>query len=74
MRRRVHVVPQTHWDAEVFISREQTLSIGTANLAHELRLLHEQPGTTFVLDQGCLVEPVWERHPELREPIRRFVR
>ena len=74
MRRRVHVVPQTHWDAEVFISREQTLSIGIANLAHELRLLREQPGTTFVLDQGCLVEPVWERYPELREPIRRFVR
>lgn len=74
MRRRVHVVPQTHWDAEVFISREQTLAIGIANLAHELRLLAEQPGTTFVLDQGCLVEPVWERHPELREPIRRFLR
>jgi alpha-mannosidase len=74
MKRRVHVIPQTHWDAEVFISREETLAIGTGNLAHELRLLAEQPGTTFVLDQGCLVEPVWERNPELREPIRRFVR
>ncbi len=73
MKRRVHVIPQTHWDAEVFISREETLAIGIANLAHELRLLAEQPGTTFVLDQACLLEPVLERHPELGEPIRRFV-
>lgn len=73
MRRRVHVVPQTHWDAEVFISREETLAIGISNLALALRLLADQPGATFVLDQACFVEPALERHPEFVEPVRRFV-
>jgi alpha-mannosidase len=73
-RRRVHVIPQTHYDAEVFLSREETFEIGFRNIELALRLLAEDPAYTFALDQVCYVRPYLERYPEKRDEILRCAR
>jgi len=73
-RRRVHVVPQTHYDAEVFLTREETFEMGFRNIELALRLLESNPSYTFALDQVCYVRPYLERYPEKREQFMRLVR
>jgi alpha-mannosidase len=73
-RRRVHVVPQTHYDAEVFLSREETFEMGFRNIELALRLLAAYPGYTFALDQVCYVQPYLARYPEKRSELLRYAR
>jgi alpha-mannosidase len=73
-RRRVHVIPQTHYDAEVFLTREETFEMGFRNIELALRLLAAEPGYTFALDQVCYVRPWLERYPEKREELLRYAR
>ena len=66
-RRRVHVIPQTHYDAEVFLGREATFEMGFRNIELALRMLAADPGYTFALDQVCYVQPYLARYPEKRQ-------
>ncbi len=73
-RRRVHVIPQTHYDAEVFLTREETFEMGFRNIELALRLLAENPAYTFALDQVCYVRPYLERYPEKKAELVRYAR
>jgi alpha-mannosidase len=73
-RRRVHVIPQTHYDAEVFLSREETFERGFDNIERALSMLARHPAFTFALDQVCYVRPYLERYPEKREELLHRVR
>ena len=64
MKYRVYIVPHTHFDAEVFISREDTLLLGFSNLQMVMYLLKTDSDFRFSLDQVCYVEPYLRRHPE----------
>ena len=73
VRTKVWIVPHTHYDAEVFITEDETLEIGCANLLGALALLREEPTFRFVLDQTCYIEPFLHRYPEEREFMQRMI-
>ncbi len=56
------VIPHTHWEGAVFKTREEYLEMGLPNILHAMRLLREQPGYHFTLDQVAYVRPFSERY------------
>ena len=57
------VIPHTHWEGAVFKTREEYLEVGLPNIVKAMRLLREQPGFRFTLDQVAYVRPFLERYP-----------
>jgi len=74
VRKKVHVVPHTHYDAEVFLSREETFERGFHNIERALRMLAGHGDFTFVLDQVCYVQPYLARYPEKRAEVMGYVK
>lgn len=70
----IYLVPHSHYDAEVFLTREEYLQWGFSNLLEALKLLETEPDFRFTLDQVCYIEPFMERYPECRESVLRFIR
>jgi alpha-mannosidase len=70
---RLFVIPHTHYDAEVFITRDATLKIGADNLLDVLYLLDRDPDFRFTLDQRCYVEGFATIHPEQMERMKAHV-
>ena len=60
---RLFVVPHTHYDAEVFLTRDVTLALGADNLLDALYLLDRDPTYRFVLDQRAYLEGFAALHP-----------
>ena len=58
------VVPHTHYDAEVFLTRDATLKWGSEHILEALYLLETDPDYRFVLDQRCYVDGFAELFPE----------
>lgn len=73
MKKRVWIIPHSHYDAEVFLVEEATLAIGYANLVGALHLLASQPTFKYSLDQSCFMEPLLQAYPELKQPILDFI-
>lgn len=71
--KRIWIVPHTHYDAEVFLTESETLPIGYANLIGALKLMHEQSGFKFSLDQSCFVEPFLQAYPEYKQSLLDFI-
>ena len=71
---KVYFVPHTHFDAEVFLTREEYLTWGFSNILDALKLLQKEPEFKFTLEQVCYIEPFMERYPECRESFLKFVR
>jgi alpha-mannosidase len=67
------VMPHTHWEGAVFKTREEYLDMGLANILKAMRLLREQPGFRFTLDQVAYVRPFLERFPAEEADFRRFL-
>jgi alpha-mannosidase len=67
------VIPHTHWEGAVFKTREEYLEDGLPNIVKALKLLREQPGYRFTLDQVAYVRPFLERYPALEPDFRRFL-
>ncbi len=67
------VIPHTHWEGAVFKTREEYLEIGLPNILMAMRLLREQPGYRFTLDQVAYVRPFLERYPAEEADFRRFL-
>jgi alpha-mannosidase len=67
------VIPHTHWEGAVFKTREEYLDMGLSNILTAMRLLREQPGFTFTLDQVAYVRPFLERYPAEEADFRRFL-
>ena len=68
------LIPHTHWEGAVFLTREEYLDIGLPNILRALRLLKAHPNYRFVLDQACYVKPFLERYPEEVATFRKFVK
>src|SRR5579864_1827317 len=67
------VIPHTHWEGAVFKTREEYLDMGLGNILEAMRLLKDQPGFTFTLDQVAYVKPFLERYPGEETAFRRFL-
>ena len=67
------VIPHTHWEGAVFKTREEYLEMGLPNILKAMRLLREQPGFRFTLDQVAYVRPFLERYPDQEADFRRFL-
>jgi alpha-mannosidase len=67
------VIPHTHWEGAVFKTREEYLDMGLANIVKAMRLLREQPGFRFTLDQVAYVRPFLERYPALEDEFRSYL-
>jgi alpha-mannosidase len=70
---KVWIVPHTHFDVEVFITKEETLDIGFSNLILALKLFRSDPKFRFVLDQTSYIEPFLKAYPEEREFFQRMI-
>ena len=68
------VIPHTHWEGAVFKTREEYLEVGLPNILKAMRLLREQPGFRFTLDQVAYVRPFLERYPAMEADFRRFLK
>jgi alpha-mannosidase len=68
------VIPHTHWEGAVFLTREEYLDTGLQNILRALRLLKAHPNYRFTLDQACYVKPFLERYPEEEAAFRKFVK
>ncbi len=64
----VHYVPHTHYDAEVFLTRNETFEIGYSILLGALAVMREKPGFKFAIDQTCYIEPFLAAYPE-QQPL-----
>ena len=73
MKRKVWILPHSHYDAEVFMVEKDTLEIGYANLIGALQLLRSTPSFRFALDQTCYVEPFLKTYPEEREFLQQMI-
>ena len=67
------LIPHTHWEGAVFKTREEYLDMGLSNILTAMRLLREQPGFRFTLDQVAYVRPFLERYPAEEADFRRFL-
>ena len=67
------IIPHTHWEGAVFKTREEYLEMGLPNILTAMRLLKEQPGFRFTLDQVAYVKPFLERYPGEEAAFRRFL-
>jgi alpha-mannosidase len=67
------LIPHTHWEGAVFKTREEYLDMGLPNILTAMRLLREQPGFRFTLDQVAYVRPFLERYPSEEADFRRFL-
>ncbi len=58
----------------MFKTREEYLAIGLPNILKAMKLLREQPGYRFVLDQVAYVKPFLERYPDQEADFRKFLK
>ena len=69
----IFIVPHTHFDPAVFLTREATLDLACDNLLAALDLMEKDETFTFVLDQVAYIKPFLERHPEAEATVRDFI-
>jgi alpha-mannosidase len=74
MKLTVHYVPHTHYDAEVFLTRDETFEIGYSVALGALAAMRADPKFKFVLDQTCYIEPFLKTYPEERPFFERMIR
>src|SRR5690348_12859161 len=72
-RFRLYLVPHTHFDAEVFLTREQTLEAASDNLLDVLHLLDTDRDYRYTLDQRAYLEGFARRYPEEMPRLRAHV-
>jgi alpha-mannosidase len=68
-----YLVPHTHWEGAVFITREDYLESGLVNIARALKMLKQYPDYKFALDQVAYYKPFLERYPEEEASFRKFI-
>jgi alpha-mannosidase len=73
MKYTVHYVPHTHYDAEVFLTRDETFEIGYSVLLGALATLRADPKFKFVLDQTCYIAPFLQTYPEERSFFEQMI-
>jgi alpha-mannosidase len=71
--RTLHIIASFHYDVAYLKTFEEYLPICFRNLDEALRILEAEPEWRFVVEQVILLQEYWERCPEKREAIRRFI-
>ena len=69
----VHYVSHTHYDAEVFLTRDETFEIGYSVLLGALAAMRADPQFKFVLDQTCYIAPFLKTYPEERAFLEQMI-
>src|SRR5215831_10531561 len=69
----LYLVPHTHWEGAVFLTREDYLQSGLVNIARALKMLKSHPDYKFALDQVAYFKPFLERYPEEEATFRKFI-
>jgi len=70
---KLFIIPHTHYDAEVFLTREEYLKVGFKVIIDALNVLKYDPDYHYSLDQSAFVQPFLKAYPELREPFVEMV-
>ncbi len=73
MKYTVHYVPHTHYDAEVFLTRDETFEIGYSVLLGALAAMRSDSQFKFVLDQTCYIAPFLRAYPEERAFLEQMI-
>ncbi len=73
MKQIVHYVPHTHFDAEVFLTREVTLEIGYSHMLGALAAMKADARFKFAIDQTCYIEPFLNAYPEERAAFEALI-
>ena len=73
MKFTVYYVPHTHYDAEVFLTRDETFEIGYSVALGALAAMRADPQFKFVLDQTCYIAPFLRAHPEQRPFLEEMI-
>lgn len=68
------VVPHFHFDVAWIKTHEEYLDVGFSNILDVLNLIEQEPEYRFCLDQVALIQPFWEKFPELQESLRKMVK
>jgi alpha-mannosidase len=69
----LYIIPHTHYDAEVFLPREDYLEVGYKVIFDVLHALRSDPDYRFTLDQSAFIAPFLDAYPELRESFQEMV-
>lgn len=70
---KLFILPHTHYDAEVFLTREEYLPVGYKVIIDALHVLKSDPDYHFSLDQSAFVAPFLKAYPELRDTFAEMV-
>jgi alpha-mannosidase len=70
---KLFIIPHTHYDAEVFLTREEYLEVGYKVIFDALNLLKADPDYKYSLDQSAFIEPFLKAYPELRDTFVEMV-
>jgi alpha-mannosidase len=70
---KLFVIAHTHFDAEVFVPRDETLQWGSENILDALYLFDRDPDFRYVLDQRCYVEGFEMLYPEQMARLKEHV-
>lgn len=74
-RDKMYVVPHSHYDAAVFMTREETLEkVGYNNILDVLNLLKKDENYKFALDQIAYIKPFLEEYPEQESFFKEMVK
>ena len=68
------VVPHFHFDVAWIKTHEEYLQIGFSNILDVLNLIEQEPEYRFCLDQVALIQPFWEKFPELHKSLRKMIK
>lgn len=71
---KLFIIPHTHYDAEVFLTREEYLEVGYKVIIDALNVLKSDPDYKYSLDQSAFVQPFLKAYPELRDTFIEMVR
>ncbi|MEI6580223.1 MAG: hypothetical protein WCN92_12300 [Eubacteriales bacterium] len=63
---KLFIIPHTHYDAEVFLTREEYLKVGYKVIIDALHVLKTDPDYKYSLDQSAFVQSFLKEYPELR--------
>jgi len=70
---KLYILPHTHYDAEVFQTREVYLEVGYKVIIDALNLLKNDPDYHYSLDQSAYVEAFLKAYPECAGTFREMV-
>ena len=70
---RINIVPSFHYDVAYLKTEEAYLHQCIDNIHQALNIMDQYENYTFTLEQVILVREYWNRHPENRDKLKKYV-